>query len=191
MRTQVGYAGGVESFPVYTRMKDHSEAVLVEYDPQMISYEELLGVFWASHNSVAQEYSRQYRNAVFFRSEAQKAAAFTSLQAVKDRTRYPLSTKVEAAGEFYPAEAYHQKYYLRRRSELLAELQQVHAGESFVATTQAARINGYLGCNGKKDEIERRLPKLGLSPEMQSRLVDYVSANCSKLSGLTCGVPAK
>ena len=191
MRTQVGYTGGVESSPVYLRMRDHSEAVLVEYDPQQVSYEELLDVFWASHNPVQEEYSRQYRNAVFFLTDQQKSSALKSLKVVMKKERLPVTTKMEPAGEFYPAEDYHQKYYLRKRHEILAQFQQNYPGESFVQTTAAARINGYLGCNGEKQEIESRLPRLGLSPAMQTRLVEYVSGNCGRLSGLTCGAPEK
>jgi peptide-methionine (S)-S-oxide reductase len=172
-------------------MRDHSEAVLVEYDPRVVSYEELLEVFWASHNPVAEDYSRQYRNAVFYLTDEQRTVALKSLEAQKVKARSPVTTKVEAAGEFYPAEDYHQKYYLRRRAELLSELQQKYPGESFVASTEAARIDGYLGCNGEKNEIEWRLPRLGLSLGMQERLVSYVSTNCGRLTGLSCAAPPK
>lgn len=190
MRTEVGYAGGKADSAVYTRMHDHSETVLVEFDPTRVSYSELLKVFWDSHNPVAEKFSRQYRNAVFYTNEQQRQAAVESLRTVKKNARSPVATSVEAAGKFFTAEDYHQKYYLRKRPELVADLQQVYPGEGFVASTEAARINGYLGCNGNREEIENRLPSLGLSSEMQTRLVNYVSANCRRLAGLTCGTAA-
>jgi hypothetical protein len=172
-------------------MHDHSEAVLVEFDPQKVSYEELLDIFWQSHEPTADQYSRQYRNAVFYLNDEQKSAILSSLQDVRQQSRYPVTTAVEPAGEFYPAEGYHQKYYLRKRHEILAELQQNYSGDSFVDTTAAARINGYLGCNGDKTDVERNLDSLGLSPGMQQRLVDYVSGNCRRFTGLTCPAPPK
>jgi hypothetical protein len=172
-------------------MRDHTEAVLVEYDPDRVSYEELLRVFWSSHNPREESYSRQYRNAVFYLTEQQKRAVLTSLEDVQEKSPSPVMTDVEAAGEFYPAEDYHQKYYLRKRAEILSDLQSRYPGESFVASTEAARINGYLGCNGEREEIERVLPHLGLSHRMQQRLVDYVSGNCGRLSGLTCPSPKR
>ena len=165
--------------------------MLVEFHPDVVSYDELLEVFWDSHNPVMEEYSRQYRNAIFYLNENQRQAALKSLQFVKDKTRTPVTTRVEAAGEFYRAEDYHQKYYLRKRHEILADLQKKYPEESFVATTEAARINGYLGCNGEKAEIEARLEKLGLSEKMLQRLVNYVAGNCGRLSGLTCGASNK
>ena len=191
VRTVSGYTGGETPSPTYMRMRDHTEAVLVEYDPTRVRYEELLKVFWSSHDPREETYSRQYRNAVFYLTESQKVAALASLDEIKEKTRTPVGTNVEAAGEFYPAEDYHQKYYLRKRPELLKDLQSYYPGESFVATTEAARINGYLGCNGEREEIERALPHLGLSHKMQQRLVDYVSGNCGRLSGLTCPAPPR
>ena len=102
-RTDVGYAGGSESKPNYLSIKDHSEVVLVEFDPQKVSYQQLLEIFWASHNPTHEIFSRQYRNAVFYLSEEQRIQAEQSRAAIRKIKNRPVYTAIEKAGDFYSA----------------------------------------------------------------------------------------
>ena len=65
MRTRVGYAGGSKPNPTYRDLGDHSETVQIDYDPSKISYQELLAIFWDTHNPGSRPYSRQYASIVF------------------------------------------------------------------------------------------------------------------------------
>jgi len=120
--TLVGYTGGKTANPTYgdvcSGRTGHAEAVEVEFDPDRISYEKLVEVFFASHDPTGrgrQEIDRdsQYRSAIFYHSEEQKGIAL----AVKDRIeknrrlRHPLSSQIAPAPTFYRAEEYHQQYY--------------------------------------------------------------------------------
>jgi peptide-methionine (S)-S-oxide reductase len=124
--TTVGYTGGTVADPSYeavcTGSTGHAEAVQVEYDPARISYEQLLAVFWASHdptqlNRQGPDVGTQYRSAIFYHTPAQREAAETSkveLERRRGRWRRPVVTEITAVSAFYPAEDYHQQYLEKR-----------------------------------------------------------------------------
>lgn len=163
VRTTVGYTGGVKPDPTYRSLGDHTETVEVEYDPARVSYEELLAVFWESHDPTGQTWARQYRNAVFWHGEGQRKAVEASRGRLAARLGKAVKTDAEPAGRFYPAEGYHQKYTLKLRPELWAEVRSWYGSDAEAeSSTAAARLNGYLGGNGapSADDLEF----LGLSP---------------------------
>jgi len=189
VRTAVGYSGGTTESPNYHRIGDHSETLLVTFDPQKISYAELLTVFWESHNPESEPYLRQYRNALFTMNEEQQKAAEKSRTRLAEATHRPVHTAIEPAGKFYVAEGYHQKYLLRKSGDIFRELQEIYPDAAdFTASTAAARINGYLGCYGDRNQLVRELDQLGLSVQTQERLVEHISSSCSRFAGLTCPV---
>ncbi|NOQ42063.1 MAG: peptide methionine sulfoxide reductase [Desulfuromusa sp.] len=189
-RTSAGYAGGSKPGPSYMRMKDYSETVLVEFNPREVSYLQLLEVFWGSHDPTVDSFSRQYRNAIFYVTEEQRIQAEQSRELLKSTKKRPVYTEIEAAGDFYPAEDYHQKYYLRRLDKLIGEFKRIYPDDvQFVASTAAARINGYLGCNGKPEGLKKEVGLFGLSLATQKYLVAHISTKCSRFKGLTCPAP--
>jgi methionine-S-sulfoxide reductase len=189
VRTTVGYSGGTTETPDYRNMGDHSETVRVEFDPKRLSYVQLLEIFWESHDPGYDAYSRQYRNAIYYLSERQRREAEASRKSVADTAYDEVFTAIEPASEFFVAEDYHQKYLLRKATGILHEFQAIYPEPvSFNASTAVARINGYLGCNGEPEELQRELERLGLSPQMQERLVEHVSSSCDHFAGLTCPV---
>lgn len=122
--TRVGYCGGRTKNPTYEDVcadkTGHAEAVEVKYDPSVISYGELLDVFWKTHdpttlNRQGPDVGTQYRSVVFYADDDQKKAALASKEAVERSGKYKdrIVTEVIPATEFYPAEDYHQKYYMK------------------------------------------------------------------------------
>ena len=120
--TQVGYTGGKLSSPTYeevcTDRTGHAEAVQVEYDPEQISYDELLKIFWENHdptslNRQGPDVGTQYRSAVFYHDESQKELAKKSKERLEKSGAFqkPIVTEISPAPEFYKAEEYHQKYF--------------------------------------------------------------------------------
>ena len=120
--TTVGYTGGQLPNPTYeevcTDKTGHAEAVEVEYNPDEISYEELLDVFWNNHNPTTlnrqgPDIGIQYRSAIFYHNEEQKEAAEKSKQSLDKSGKYPkpIVTQIVPAPTFYKAEEYHQKYF--------------------------------------------------------------------------------
>ena len=120
--TAAGYIGGSIPNPTYeevcTDRTGHAEAVEVEYDPDQISYEELLDVFWGNHdpttlNRQGPDVGVQYRSAIFCHDDAQRDAALESKRRLEESGRFdrPIVTEIVAAPAFYRAEEYHQKYF--------------------------------------------------------------------------------
>jgi peptide-methionine (S)-S-oxide reductase len=120
--TTSGYTGGHTVNPSYEEVSrggtGHAEAVEIVYDPAKLSYEKLLDVFWHNIDPLAKnqqfcDHGDQYRTAIFYHDEKQRALAETSKVAVQSRFKQPIQTEITAAGPFYKAEDYHQDYYLK------------------------------------------------------------------------------
>lgn len=125
LSTQVGYAGGHTINPSYeevcTNKTGHAEVVRIEYDPQQISYEALLNVFWEIHdptqlNRQGVDIGTQYRSAIFYQSEAQAAAAHAAKQNLQELGKFEkkIVTEILPFPDFYLAEEYHQHYFDKR-----------------------------------------------------------------------------
>lgn len=123
--TRVGYTGGHTANPTYEQVcsdrTGHAEAVEVEYDPGRVSYEDLLRVFWETHdptqrNRQGPDVGSQYRSAIFYGSEEERGAAEESKREEESSGRHsrPIATEIVAAGPFYGAEEYHQQYLEKR-----------------------------------------------------------------------------
>lgn len=123
-----GYMGGNVSSPTYeqvcTDTTGHAEVVRIEYDPAVISYRELLEVFFAIHdpttlNRQGGDVGSQYRSAIFYHNDAQRreASDFVRELAGRKAFRWPILTEIAPAGEFYRAEDYHHDYFRRNAAE--------------------------------------------------------------------------
>lgn len=121
----VGYTGGATENPGYeevcTGRTGHAEAVLVTYDPARVSYDDLLEVFWASHNPTTlnrqgPDVGTQYRSAIFYHDDEQKRLAEQSKaqQEAAGRFPAPIVSEIVPAAPFYAAEDYHQRYLEKR-----------------------------------------------------------------------------
>ncbi|ABK18013.1 Methionine sulfoxide reductase A [Syntrophobacter fumaroxidans MPOB] len=141
----------------------------------MVSYERLLEVFWAEHNPSVPPWSKQYMSILFHHDERQKSAALRSRDRESARRMRRVFTEILPAREFYQAESYHQKYYLRRLPEILRELATLYPSDTdLTASTAAARLNGYLGGCGNLAMLEAALKKLDLPPEAGRKLLRHV-----------------
>ena len=123
--TAVGYIGGQLPNPTYeevcTDQTGHVEAVEVEFNPDEISYEKLLDVFWNNHNPTTlnrqgPDVGNQYRSAIFYHNETQKEIAEKSKQSLDSSESFddPIVTEIIPAPKFYKAEEYHQKYFKKQ-----------------------------------------------------------------------------
>ncbi len=117
-----GYAGGKVANPTYeavcTGTTGHAEVTQIVFEPDVISFEELLDVFWHSHdpttlNRQGNDIGTQYRSAIFYHNEAQKAAAEKAKMELNDSGEFnhPIVTEIVPFTNFYPAEDYHQDYF--------------------------------------------------------------------------------
>ena len=183
IRTRVGYAGGKAPHPTYRNLGDHTETIQIDYDPRIISYAELLEIFWQEHQPTARPWSRQYASLILYNGEEQKDAAQKSkakLAESKNQTVYTIIAPLEI---FYPAEDYHQKYYLRSEPLLARELL-AHFPDpvDFRNSAAVSRVNGYLAGSGEDKVFARELPLLGLS----QRARDYLDRQFTARNRILC-----
>jgi len=121
-----GYTGGHLENPTYEQVKEgntgHYEAVEITFDPKVISYQEILDIYWKQIDPTddgGQFHDRgdSYRTAIFFHNEEQKQAALNSKQELEASGKFnkPIVTEILPASPFYPAEEYHQDYYMKNK----------------------------------------------------------------------------
>lgn len=121
-----GYAGGKVENPLYEDVSSgktgHAEAILIEFDPKVISFTKLLEIFWALHdpttlNRQGSDTGTQYRSAIFYHSQIQKRTAELSKKRAEKSGEIngKIVTEIKPFTEFYPAEDYHQNYYERNK----------------------------------------------------------------------------
>ena len=122
-RTRVGYSGGTLDNPTYedvcSHTTGHAEVVEVTYDPERVSYDQLLEVFWQKHdptqlNRQGWDIGDQYRSVVFFHDQEQQEAAVRSKAREQAHLSAPIVTQIEPGETFYEAEDYHQQYLEKR-----------------------------------------------------------------------------
>lgn len=142
-----GYSGGLRKNPSYeqvcTGVSGHAEVVEITYDPNVISYEAILDIFWAIHNPTTlnaqgADKGTQYRSVIYYYNEDQKEKALESIDKVQAEWSDPIVTEVSPAPEFYEAEAYHQNYY----SE--------HPTQGYCAVVIAPKIQKFMSKFGDK-----------------------------------------
>ena len=120
--TTSGYSGGWQKNPTYRQVSaggtGHVEVVKIEFDPQRVSYRQLVDHFWRTIDPTVKDmqfcdHGNQYRSAIFYLNEQQRQAAEASKQALEQNKPFaqPIVTEITPAGAFYPAEDYHQGYY--------------------------------------------------------------------------------
>lgn len=121
-KTTVGYMGGSTKNPSYeevcTNKTGHAETVFIEFDENIVSYDELLDIFWKIHdptqkNRQGLDVGSQYRSVIFYYNEKQRSEAEKLKRKLEKSEKYkkPIVTEIVAASEFYPAEEYHQNYF--------------------------------------------------------------------------------
>lgn len=151
LQASPGYMGGTIADPSYeqvcTGRSGHAEVIRIEFEPQQIGFAQLLEVFFATHdpttlNRQGNDVGTQYRSVIYFHSPQQRQAATDCIEQLQQARHYPtpIVTEVSPAGTFYPAEAYHHRYFelhsmqpycaiviqpkLDKSRKLFAELQQ-------------------------------------------------------------------
>jgi peptide-methionine (S)-S-oxide reductase len=183
VRTRVGYAGGTTENPTYHNLGDHSETIQIDYDPTQISYRELLDVFWDSHNPAGRSPSRQYMSIVFYHNDEQRRLALETRDREAARVKGQITTEIVPFSRFYLAEDYHQKYWLRQKPEFMQEFDAIYPNsDDLIASTAAARVNGYVAGHGSLETLQAEVDHLGLSPEARQKLLEIVHKSSRKES---------
>lgn len=175
LRTIVGYAGGTTNDPTYQNIGNHAETLQIDYDPETISYAELLKIFWDSHNPAYGGAYGQYRSIILYHNEEQRKIAEKSKTEREKAAGGAFTTTISRLERFTPAELYHQKYYLQADNFLMSELLNSYSSaEELFNSTAAARINGYISGYGTTETLRLELNSYGLSFEGRQYLLKLV-----------------
>ena len=172
MRTRVGYAGGTTADPTYSRIGDHTETFQVDFDPAVLTFDELLDVFWAEYSPTGRQWSTQYAHIAFWGDDAQRDSIAASVRRLSEELGQMVTTQTRALDHFYVAEEYHQKYYLRSDRTLVRDFGEMYPGSAdFRESTAAARVNGYLDGAGDAVTLLAEVDSYGLSAEGRAALL--------------------
>lgn len=171
VRTRVGYAGGTTPSPTYRAMGDHTEILQIDFDPALITFEDLLVTFWNDHLPDRPAMGPQYRSVVLCHDEHQEEVARAVLARLEADRRIRVYTDIEPMAGFTLAEGYHQKYYLQGVPALRAPFQAWYPSARALADSRAAaRVNAYVGGYGSARTLAEDLPRLGLPREAATLL---------------------
>lgn len=158
-------------------MGDHTEAVRVEFDPRRIGYEDLLDLFWSAHDPTRKAWGRQYMSAIFVYTPDQEAEAQAGAKREFKRRQRPVATRIVSATEFFPAEFYHQKYFLQKDRRLMDAMAAVYPKRAdLIDSTVAARLNGYLGGYGSRAQLQQEIGGFGLSEPARRHLLERIGS---------------
>ncbi len=147
----------------------------MDFDPSVISYAQLVDLALASHDPRWKAHKAQYASLVLAHDEQQLAVAQERAARVSAALGAPLATRVERLKQFWLAEDYHQKYYLRNDRLLSADFKAMFDGDeaAFRESTSAARVNGYVAGNGDRAQLAREIDFLGLSDNSRTLLISH------------------
>jgi len=153
----------------------------------VITYRKLLDVFWTGHDPLRRSWSRQYATIVFTHDENQRTLAEETRDQIAKEMRSVVHTEIVPYSGFTLAEDYHQKHSLRQYPEFTEELHRIYPSPGdFVASTAAARLNGYLGGEGSYEALIREIDSLGLSAARKQALTELVQR---RTGGQACPLP--
>ncbi|CAB4060432.1 msrA [Lepeophtheirus salmonis] len=160
--TRVGYTGGSSSNPTYHRLSDHTESVEVQFDSEVLPYEEVLNFFWRKHDPFGKK-SNQYMSAIFYHNEEQQKIATQSIEKIEKSKNRKVVTKLLPAKEFYLAEDYHQKFYLSQLPDLMKYFK--FTPSKLATSPLATKLNGHVSGAGTGLQFKEDMKLLNLSKE--------------------------
>jgi len=172
VRTRVGYAGGTTEGPTYKMIGDHTETIEIDFDPEVISYRELLQIFFDSHNPYSQAYSRQYASLILYNNSEQQQIAQEMKEELEAESGREIKTEIKELDRFYLAEDYHQKFRLQQQIAFRDHYLSQMSMEEFINSPAVTKVSGYITGNGERDNIIQNIGELGLTTELQERLLE-------------------
>ncbi|GKV65296.1 MULTISPECIES: peptide-methionine (S)-S-oxide reductase MsrA [Sporosarcina] len=172
-RTRTGYTGGTTPSPTYRTLGDHTETVEIDFDPDIISFEEVLMYFWRHHYPNRDEYKgRQYLSSLRYHNEQQLEVIDQVKKVMEAKLGDPIETEVTKLDRFYLAEERHQKYYLKRYPGVLDQLAEIYpAASRLTDSIFAARLNGFVKGYGTKEQIMNEIKQWKITEESRGHLI--------------------
>lgn len=173
LRTRVGFAGGSKPNPTYRQMGDHTETVEVDFDPDILMYEDILRHFWRNHYPNRDNYKgRQYISLLRYHNEQQKEKIEDIKKEMEQELGEAIETEIAPYAGFTLAEERHQKYYLKRYPKALEQLKPLYPDSSLlIDSTFAARLNGFVKGYGNREALKQEIAEWNIEDSSKERLI--------------------
>ncbi|NHN32484.1 peptide-methionine (S)-S-oxide reductase [Paenibacillus sp. S3N08] len=175
IRTRVGYAGGTTIHPTYRQMGDHTETLEIDFDPTILSFEEIANKFWDSHkpSNINDYKGRQYQSLLFYRDGFQQEIIEQVLEKRKKLGKGEPETELVPYAGFQLAEDNHQKYYLKRYPNAIERLSTVYPSpDELLNSTLAARLNGLAKGYTNLERIKNEIQQWPTNPHTRQTLLE-------------------
>uniref|UniRef100_A0A915Q0Z2 peptide-methionine (S)-S-oxide reductase n=1 Tax=Setaria digitata TaxID=48799 RepID=A0A915Q0Z2_9BILA len=172
LMTRVGYAGGTTEAPNYRNIGDHTEITEIQFDETVTSFNDILDCFWEHHDPTI-KYKKQYKSAILYVDDQQKEIVRESLErAQKKYGNKKLDTYVQKLVQFYQAEDYHQKYWLRCQTAIFAKLNL--SDQEMVSSRLATKVNAFLAGYKNFDVLKQLADEYRLD-ENVTKLIESIA----------------
>ena len=171
-------------------MGNHTEALQIDFDPAQITLEEIVDLFWKSHDPLRAIRSRQYMTAIWFHNEAQAHTIDMAKAAIEQKLDATILTPVMSLDVFYLAEEYHQKYRLQH-SPLMKSFNEMYPDfTDFNNSTAAARLNGFVSGHGSQQLFDDEYKAYGIPVDelRQAIRIHELSGTVARCSGDHCSI---
>lgn len=174
IRTRVGFAGGTSLVPTYRKMGDHTETIQIEFDPQVISYTDILREFWRNHYPNRDNYKgRQYISLLHYHNDEQRQTMEAIRKEMEVELGEMIETEIAPFTQFTLAEERHQKYYLKRYPKAIDQLTALYPNnEMLVDSIFAARLNGFVKGFGTKDSMRKEINQWSIGEAEKASLTN-------------------
>ncbi|WP_423190407.1 peptide-methionine (S)-S-oxide reductase MsrA [Alkalibacterium sp. f15] len=173
IHTRTGFTGGTTAEPTYRNIGDHTEAIQIDFDSSLLSYEDILQIYWDSHDAVKDRSfkGRQYLSLLIVHSTNQRETVELIKIEWEKRHGKTIGTEIQYDRPFYPAENRHQKYFLKRFPKAMESILPLFSDhQHFTDSTIAARLNGFVRENGRLNDIKDEISDWQLTDEEENVL---------------------
>lgn len=174
LRTRVGYAGGDSTTPSYDNLGNHVEVFEVDYDPEILSYEDLVTLYFSIYDATARPFSQRVTSVIYYRNTEEQALAEKVKSSVEAQSEKGIFTILRPIDTFYLAEAKHQLSYLKQEVSLYGEVEAMFGDQDrLLLSILASKLNGFIAGYGSTQEIDDVLEQSSLSAASLERL-DFI-----------------
>lgn len=180
MRTRVGYAGGSTPEPTHKQMGDHTETVQVDFNPDIVSYSDILYHFWHNHNPNRKKYrDREYISLVLYHDEQQKKVAWQTKRQLEEVRKEKMQTEISPYKRFTQAIERQQKWHIKRIPQAEEVLKSIYSSEKqFIDSVLVARLNSLAKGYGSIESVHQEISEEDV--ETQEKLQDIIDNITSK-----------
>ncbi len=176
LRTRVGYAGGDSTTPSYDNLGNHIEVFEVDYDPDLLSYEDMVKLYFYVYDATARPFSQRVTPVIYYRNEAEQEISERVKLSIEANSEKGLFTVIRPLEVFYLAEEKHQLSYLKQETSLYMEVREIFVEEdALLLSILASKLNGFIAGYGLDSDLASILKSSGLSNASLDRIKDIQS----------------